>query len=295
MSLTTEQILARLSGIGGSDAAAILGVSPWAGALDVYQEKLGLVEKEWTPEEEDRLALGNLMERAIARRWAERKGVEIEHPCDDGTTLRHPDRPWQIAHIDGRIKGKPEGVEVKLLLTWRQQARLGEPGTDRGLPEHIAQAAHYLSVTEWERWWLVYYHPFRGLLEFPIERNRVLEAKLIAKEAAFWERVRRQDPPSYLESREPLEALAAMFPNHVDGKTISEPGPDLLNAIEDLRMARVVRDDADRQCKRHEAAIKNLMGDAEAIDYSGVRITWRKRKDGVRVFKPMFLDKEEAA
>ena len=32
----------RRSGIGGSDAAAILGVSPWRTALDVYSDKRGI-------------------------------------------------------------------------------------------------------------------------------------------------------------------------------------------------------------------------------------------------------------
>ena len=42
--LTKEQKLLRRTGIGGSDAAAILGLSPWATPLDIYNEKVSAEE-----------------------------------------------------------------------------------------------------------------------------------------------------------------------------------------------------------------------------------------------------------
>ena len=38
--LTDEQKAKRIKGIGGSDTAAILGLSPWKTAVDVYLDKV---------------------------------------------------------------------------------------------------------------------------------------------------------------------------------------------------------------------------------------------------------------
>ena len=39
--MRTEWLLERKKGIGGSDAAKILGLSPWGTALDVWADKVG--------------------------------------------------------------------------------------------------------------------------------------------------------------------------------------------------------------------------------------------------------------
>ena len=44
--LTTEQLEARKKGIGGSDVASILGLSPWKSQYQLYLEKRGELEEE---------------------------------------------------------------------------------------------------------------------------------------------------------------------------------------------------------------------------------------------------------
>ena len=56
----------RRRGIGGSDVAAILGVSPFRTARDIYYDKIGVVavepdESNWVP-----LEMGNLLEDLVS-------------------------------------------------------------------------------------------------------------------------------------------------------------------------------------------------------------------------------------
>lgn len=46
MALTKQQLIARKQGIGGSDAAAILGLSQWKSPLDIFFDKLDTGEPE---------------------------------------------------------------------------------------------------------------------------------------------------------------------------------------------------------------------------------------------------------
>lgn len=62
----------RRRGIGGSDVAAILGVSPFRTARDIYYDKIGVVavepdESNWVP-----LEMGNLLEDLVARIFQKR-------------------------------------------------------------------------------------------------------------------------------------------------------------------------------------------------------------------------------
>ena len=64
----TEWLKRRRAGIGGSDVAAILGISPWKTALDVYHDKTGAAKDE--PETEN-MRLGTALEQFVADRFTE--------------------------------------------------------------------------------------------------------------------------------------------------------------------------------------------------------------------------------
>ena len=105
----------RRQGIGGSDAAAILGLSPYKSPLLVYYEKVhGTVQ-------EDSLAmeLGRELEPFLRRKFAcwlkEQEGCSVaveEVPF----LLQHPEHPFLLANLDGRIhhpEHGPCGLELK--------------------------------------------------------------------------------------------------------------------------------------------------------------------------------------
>ena len=94
--LSREQWLEhRKTGIGGSDAGPILGLSKWSSALDVYLDKLGLVDE---TEQTERMYWGNRLENIVAEEFAVRNpGVTVKR---NNFILQHPEHSFMYANLD---------------------------------------------------------------------------------------------------------------------------------------------------------------------------------------------------
>lgn len=94
--LSNEEWLSyRRRGIGGSDAAAILGISPWRTARDLYYDKLNVVkadmDENWVA-----LEMGHLLEDLVARIFAKKTGLRI---FQRKVMFQHPLYPWMLADL----------------------------------------------------------------------------------------------------------------------------------------------------------------------------------------------------
>lgn len=99
--LSREEWLAyRRQGIGGSDAASVLGISPFRTGVDLYYDKLGHPiedsEENWVAME-----MGNLLEDLVARIFEKKTGLKV---VPMKFMFQHADHPWMLADID-RIGG----------------------------------------------------------------------------------------------------------------------------------------------------------------------------------------------
>ncbi|MFI2426558.1 YqaJ viral recombinase family protein [Streptomyces sp. NPDC018955] len=134
---------ARAQGIGGSEIAAVLGLSPYESRFSLWHRKKGLIAP---VEESEEMYWGKEHEPAICRRFAR------NHPDLDVTpapTYAHPDRPWQIANPDRHVG--PDLLEAK---TSRDAEGWGEEGTSQ-IPVHYrAQCLHYMDVLGARRCWV---------------------------------------------------------------------------------------------------------------------------------------------
>lgn len=134
---------ARARGIGGSEIAAVVGLSPFESRFSLWHRKKGLLGP---VEETEEMYWGKEHEPAICRRFAR------DHPELDVTpapTYRHPDRPWQIANPD-RHAG-PDLFEAK---TSRDDTGWGKPGTAEVPIHYRCQCVQYMDVTGSRRCWL---------------------------------------------------------------------------------------------------------------------------------------------
>ena len=90
-----------MTGIGGSDAAAIIGKSPWKKPTDVWMEKLSLVPESATTKQMER---GIRLESEIAAIYCEETGNEVDCGADEAPLFfRRDSAPFIIAHPDGVI------------------------------------------------------------------------------------------------------------------------------------------------------------------------------------------------
>lgn len=163
----------RKTFIGGSDAAAVLGVSPWKTPLRLYMEKRGELPP---PTDEDRkrariLARGKREEPHIVDDLVELYAVKVvkrSHP-EIPNYHAHPTTPYLAAEIDFewevtveaieklRTRGIeiPDGLigtiqngECKTAHPFVASKKFGEEGTDEIPIEYGAQAMHGLMVTD---------------------------------------------------------------------------------------------------------------------------------------------------
>lgn len=135
----------RREGIGGSDIAAIFGLSSWKSPVDIYRLKVGLDEPRDAGEA---AARGSRLEGDVVRRFSEASGMTVTEGFD---FMRHPDWPRTRiqANTDGTLPGEPPGIfEAK---TASRGSSTAGAFLDRIVPIWYAtQVQGYLSVTGYD-------------------------------------------------------------------------------------------------------------------------------------------------
>ena len=285
-----EWLQARRSGIGGSDAGAILGVNPYRGAYTVWADKMGRL-----PDGEDTEAMrqGRDLEDYVARRWAERTGKHVRR---ENKMLRSTVNPFMLANIDRRVDGEKAGLECKT----SKDIRLGRYKNGEFPIEYYAQCIHYLAVTGWDRWYLAVLVYGTDLLTFVIERADVAEdmEALIRAERGFWEKnvIQRVAPlPDGLIST--TKALLAVHPVAEDGAAI-EATPEADRLLGELIEVRQKIGAYEQRRDELSNRIKEIMGEAEYLNGTTGRAAWRNQtknslsKTKIKAFYPSVdLDK----
>lgn len=274
MPLTPEQRERRKTMLGGSDAGRLFGDKP--DPLGVYADKvLGRADES----SGDAAELGTEMEGPERERAAKRLGVVINVPTE---TIIHPQYPWMGANLDGRIQGG--GIwEGKVLFDREKASRLGEPGSDRVLPNHFWQCVHYMEVTG-EPWTVVSYLLLIGRgaerRDFLIQRDEELGAQLIAHEERFWrEHVIPQIPPATDDPFALTEYLAQKFPVVARTEPLrAEPGTGAEEALRELERTSRALKAAQKERQAAIARVQMILGDADRIECAFGKATWKASK-----------------
>ena len=265
--LTHDEWLAlRRTGIGGSDAGAIMGVSPYKGAFSVWADKQGKL-----PPLEDNEAMrqGRDLEDYVARRFAEASGLRVRH---EYSMLRSVDHPCMLADIDRRIIGERAGLECKT----SRDITMARYRNGEYPMEYYCQCLHYLAVTGWDCWYLAVLVYGTDLLIYKICRDEVMDdiEALIKAEEAFWGNHMVLDvPPAPDALDSTAAALGSVYP-HEDGTTVCAD-QDADQALTDLAALKAQKRALDRQITERENQIKAAMGEAEVLAGTSVSATWK--------------------
>jgi putative phage-type endonuclease len=125
----------RLGGLGGSDAAAILGVSPYKSARRLWQERTGAVARE---EQTFAMRRGIRLEPVARRLYQEQSGHDLRPAC-----CQHDHHAWLRASLDGLDLWGERLCEIKCPNVDSHRAAL-----NGDIPEdHLVQIQHQLAVT----------------------------------------------------------------------------------------------------------------------------------------------------
>lgn len=259
-----EWLALRKKYIGGSDAAAVVGLNPYSSAYALWAQKTGKVSNF-----AGNLAteVGTYLENFVAEHFAAETGKRIRK-CKQ--SILNPSYPFAIANIDREIVGEDAGLEIKTTDSLNMKRfKNGE------YPEsYYVQCVHYMAVTKKSRWYLAVLignHDFRW---YCIERDQAEIDALMHAEADFWKYVTENTPPPLDGSKATEEAIAKLYPQGEEEET------ELFDCAEDVKKyMELTGRIKELQALKDEAAnrIKACMGDASNGFRDGYHVTWKNQ------------------
>lgn len=269
--LSQEQLLRRQSGIGGSDAAAIVGLDPYRQPADVWAEKV-LGTRDETIGDREAVRWGNILEAPIADEWARRHKVKIQQVND---TLFTPEAPHRIAHIDRRVLNSKQGLEVKA-RGYFASSDYGPSGTDQVKETDIIQCQHYMGVTGWGIWHMAVLVGGQELRSYVIPRDQGLIDSLFAAEDQFWSCVLRETLPAINYEHPSTRALLGRLYPGTNGATVQLP--DRAIAIKaELDQLKQIQGAAKKRVSALENEIRDLLGESAVGLLPNGEGGWRRR------------------
>lgn len=257
----------RSDTIGGSDAAAILGLSPYKSPYALWAEKTGKV----VPEDisgKEAVRLGTDLEEYVARRFTEQTGKKVRR---ENYTIFRDDMPFAHANYDRLIVGERAGLECKTTNALQlSKFKNGEfPAT------YYCQCVHYLMVSGLDRWYLAVLVLGIGFHVFVIERDEGEINALKEAEAEFFRKMREDEAPALDGAGSTLDALNAEFPQAEAGTEM-----DLTAWSGDLAILEA----CNRQIKVIEekkaaaqARLMEAMGETERGSFGAYAVTWKNQ------------------
>ena len=263
--MTREQWLEeRRKGIGGSDAAAVAGLSRYRTPIQVYMEKLGLVEP---PEENEAMYWGKKLEDLVAEEFSVRTGMKVRR-CR--AILRHPEHPFMLANVDRLIVGRNEGLECKTAGAYKTSEWEGDE-----IPwEYAIQCHHYMAVTGFSAWWIAVLIGGNRFVYKRIERDEEIIRNLIKIEEDFWHNhVLKRIPPEPDGSEASSEFLRQLYPTS-NGQAVDLP-PDVESLIQQYEQAAEEEKAAAARKEEAENKIKALLGEYEYGFWKDRKVTWK--------------------
>lgn len=268
--LTPEQVALRATGIGASEIAAIVGLSPYATAMDVWLQKIGAVEgKPDTPY----MAWGRKLESVIAEQYAATCGVELL----ESTTLRHPEHEWMLATPDRILADRSKLVEIKNVSAARS-GEWGEPGMSEVPERYYLQVLWQMAVTGIDRADVAALVGGNDFRIYRVARDLRMEAWLIEIGRQFWfDHVVAEEAPPADDQETIARYLSIRYPRD-SGQTV-EATPEIEIWIDRLREAREAIEEAEALRLEAENRIKAYMGDAATLVSRYGTITFKATRD----------------
>ena len=256
----------RRKTIGGSDAAAIVGLSRYSTPYTIFMDKTGrLPDKPDT----EAMRLGRDLEDYVAKRWEEATGKKVRRLQ---AMLYNPLYPFAHADVDRMVIGEDAGLECKTTSTLDVKQFNGVEFPEK----YYAQCVHYLAVTGVKRWYLAVLVFGRGFFEFTLERDQLEIDALMTAEAEFWtENVAKDNPPPPDGSQATTDALQVVYAESLDEERDLFGREPMLDEYMQLKRQKKAIED---RLGEIENSLKEDLQEAERGRCGFYTISWKSQK-----------------
>ncbi len=251
----------RSKTIGGSDAAAVVGLNAFVSPYALWAEKTGK-----TVGFGGNLAteVGTYMEDFIACKFATETGKKVRR-CNN--IIYNPLYPWAHVNIDRDIVGEDAGLECKYTDSINlKKYKGGEYPTN-----FYAQCVHCMAVTGAKRWYLAVLIGNKDFRYFTIERDEEEIAALMEAEGQFYDHVKSNTPPPADGSNSTTNTLAELYPES-NGETVDIFAYDSILQ----QYTAVTKQIKELENLKEEAAnkLKAFLGEASRGESNFFKVTW---------------------
>jgi len=262
-----EWLRERKNYLGGTDLAAICGLSPYRTALDVYLDK---TSDDIAEDTNSAMHWGTLLEDVIAKEYAQVTGQTIEI---EPNTIYHPEYKFLGANIDRWVISSdlPYILECKT-AGFTKAKEWGDLGTDQIPESYLVQVAYYAAICNVPKVDIAVLIGGQDFRIYTYNRDKNLEEKLIKIARNFWHNhIEKRVPPKCINTRDTFN----LFPQS-NNKQITAKD-EILTKLEELKMAREEESRIQKTIEKLKVEIQEFMQDYDVlIDENGnVIATWK--------------------
>lgn len=183
----------RKHGIGGSEVAAIVGLSPWESPYSLWCKKAGLLPES---DASEAMEFGARAEPMMADYFEDRTGLYV---AGEQTWCTHPDEPWMRCTVDGFVFEGAESVGSMVgghfldnalgVAEWKTTSAAPAEWEAEIPAYYQAQAQWSMAVTNMPTVWFGVLHLAFGRPQFRVyqlDRDEADIALLTAAARTFW-------------------------------------------------------------------------------------------------------------
>jgi putative phage-type endonuclease len=278
--------LLRAKSLGGSDIGAVLGLSKYRSAVDVWMEKTG---KEMAVKDSLPLRFGQFAEEFLASEYALATGLSL---ASHVAAVIHHEYQYMHGHIDRFVLngdtpliGEDGSITASRILECKTanpfaQSEWGEAGSDQVPLSYLVQCVWYMMLTNIDRTDLAVLFGNADFRIYEITRDLELEQMVMERAIIFWEDHVLKDIPPPAASESDYKTL---FGKSTVSKSVEAPAQtcELIKKLKSLN----------QQVNRYEAEISQIkqsimgqMQDAEVLTFHGQTLaTWKAPKPSLRL------------
>lgn len=262
-----EWLRLRQKGIGGSDAASIMGMNRWKSPVDIWLSKTVEIDAAGLEEQSEVAYWGNVLEDVVAKEFALRTGLKVRKR---NAVLQHDEHDFILANIDREIVGKKIGLECKTASAYKK-----EEWKDNEIPaEYIIQCQHYMAVTGYDAWYIACLVGGNTFIYKLIERDDEFIEMLMKSEVEFWNSyVVPNIMPPVDGSESSSIALDTLYPTAEKGSEITLSAHENELLIE-RRSLVAMKEQCDDRIKEIDNQIKAAMGESESAVGANFAVKW---------------------
>lgn len=273
----------RRSTIGGSEAAAVLGLDPYVSPYTLWQRKKGNVEEVQTslPAE-----FGKFAEEFVAKQFEKRTG---KHVKKENAILYNPDYPFAHANIDRRVIDENAGLECKTTSSLNLRKFKNGAYPDK----YYVQCVHYMMVCGFDKMYLACLIGNNAFEVYEIVRDEDEIKSLAAQEKAFADLLNGDTPPEITVSEaadRDTETLNTLYPES-NGERIELFGRD--EAFKEMAELTDRRKEIDKQIAAIQNLIKADLGENERGETEYYTCSWSNASKTTYDTKKLFAEHPE--